>query len=136
MVSETTASLLYSYQHFNTFENNKEFSSVIEEISIVEMKHLEILGKLIKLLGKEPIYKTCNSLTDECVMWSSYNIKYDTNIKDMLITNIKGEKNAIKNYELHKRLINDKNIKKILERIILDEKKHVEIFENLYNNLK
>ena len=28
MVSETTASLLYSYQHFNTFKDNKDFSTV------------------------------------------------------------------------------------------------------------
>ena len=134
-VSETTASLLYSYQHFNTFKDNKEFSEIIEEISITEMTHLELLGKTIKLLGKEPIYKTCNAITEECVMWSATNVNYDDNIKDMLRTNIRGEKAAIKNYSEHKRLIKDKYIKELLSRIILDEKRHIEIFEMLLEKL-
>ena len=39
-VSETTAALAYSYQHFNTFKSNEGYSEIIKEISIVEMKHL------------------------------------------------------------------------------------------------
>ena len=53
----------------------------------------------------------------------------------MLITNIKSEKMAIKNYEHHKSLIDDKYIKEMLSRIILDEKRHVEIFETLLKEL-
>lgn len=135
MVSETTASMLYSYQHFNTFNSNEEFSKVIEEISVVEMMHLEMLGKTIKLLGKEPIYKTCESRSGDCVMWSATNVSYDSDIKDMLKTNIRGEMTAIKNYEHHKKIIDDKYIKELLERIILDEKRHIEIFETLLSKL-
>lgn len=135
VVSETTAGMLYSYQHFNTFNSNEEFSKVIEEISIVEMMHLEMLGKTIKLLGKEPVYKTCESSRGNCVMWSASNVKYDTDIKDMLKTNIRGEMQAVKNYEHHIKIIEDKYIKELLERIILDEKRHIEIFETLLNKL-
>lgn len=130
-VSELTASLLYSYQHFENFNKNEEFSKLIEEISIVEMKHLEILGKIIKLLGKNPTYKTCESQRGNCVMWSSNNVIYDNNLKDMLKTDIKSEKLAIKNYEHHMNIIEDKYIKEILKRIILDEKRHLQIFETL-----
>ena len=45
------------------------------------------------------------------------------------------EKDAIKNYENHKRLIKDKYIKNMLDRIILDEKRHLEIFNNIYDGL-
>lgn len=134
-VSETTAALAYSYQHFNTFKSNEGYSEIIKEISIVEMKHLEILGETIKLLGKEPVYKTCEALRGDCIMWSSSNIVYDNDIKDMLKTNIKSEKMAIRNYEHHKSLIDDKYIKEMLSRIILDEKRHVEIFETLLREL-
>lgn len=134
-VSETTASLLYSYQHFDMFKDNKNFSDIVEEISIVEMKHLEMLGKTIKLLGKSPVYKTCESSRGDCVMWSSSNVDYDSNLKDMLKTDVKSEKMAIKIYEHHKELIDDKYIKEMLARIILDEKRHLEIFETLLEEL-
>ncbi len=134
--SETTATLLYSYQHFNTFDSNEEFSKIIEEIAIVEMKHLEMLGKTIKLLGREPIYKTCEASRGDCVMWSASNIDYSTRLKEMLEVDIKEESKAIKIYESHKRLIKDKYIKNMLDRIILDEKRHLEIFKSLYEGLK
>ncbi len=134
-VSETTATLLYSYQHFDTFNSNEEFSKVIEEISFVEMKHLEMLGKTINLLGKKPVYKTCESSRGDCVMWTSSNVNYDNEMRDMLKTDIKSEKIAIKNYEHHKELIDDKYIKEMLSRIILDEKRHLEIFETLLEKL-
>lgn len=133
--SETTATLLYSYQHFSTFDSNIEFSKIIEEIAIVEMKHLEMLGKTIKLLGQEPIYKTCEASRGDCVMWSASNVDYSTKLKDMLKFNIQSESNAIKNYETHKKIIKDKYIKNMLDRIILDEKRHLEIFNILYDGI-
>ena len=134
--SETTATLLYSYQHFNTFDSNEEFSKIIEKIAIVEMKHLEMLGKTIKLLGKEPIYKTCEASRGDCVMWSASNIDYSTRLKEMLEVDIREESKAIKIYESHKKKIKDKYIKNMLDRIILDEKRHLEIFKSLYEGLK
>lgn len=134
-VSETTAVMQYSYQHFDKFKENKEFAKIIEEIAEVEMKHLELLGETIKLLGKEPVYKTCESERGDCVFWTGDNVFYKTDLKDMLNADINSEKNAIKNYEHHKMLINDKYIKEMLSRIILDEKRHVQIFEMLLKNL-
>lgn len=134
-VSETTAVMQYSYQHFDKFKENKEFAKIIEEIAGVEMKHLELLGETIKLLGKEPVYKTCESERGDCVFWTGDNVFYKTDLKDMLNADINSEKNAIKNYEHHKMLINDKYIKEMLSRIILDEKRHVQIFEMLLKNL-
>ena len=135
VVSESTAVMQYSYQHFDKSKENKEFAEIIAEIAEVEMKHLELLGETIKLLGKEPVYKTCEALRGDCIMWNSSNIVYDNDIKDMLKTNIKSEKMAIRNYEHHKSLIDDKYIKEMLSRIILDEKRHVEIFETLLKEL-
>ena len=135
VVSETTAVMQYSYQHFDKSKENKEFAEIIAEIAEVEMKHLELLGETIKLLGKKPIYKTCESERGDCVFWSAKNVNYKTDLKDMLKSDINSEKGAIKNYENHKRLIKDKYIKNMLDRIILDEKRHLEIFNDIYNGL-
>lgn len=134
--SETTAILLYSYQHFDKFESNKDFAKIIEEIAIVEMKHLEILGKTIKLLGKTPAYKTCESSRGDCIMWDAENVNYETELKKMIKLDIESEKKAIRTYEHHKKIIDDKYIKNIIERIIMDEKNHLKIFEEMYNELK
>lgn len=134
-VSETTAVMLYSYQHFDKFKENEEFSKILEKIAIDEMIHLELLGKTIKLLGKNPVYKTCEARKEECIMWSSKNVDYTTNLKEMLEVDINSEKIAIKTYEAHKKIINDKYIKVLLDRIILDEKRHLEIFTRLYNKI-
>ncbi len=133
--SELTAVMLYSYQHFDKFKENKEFAKIIAEIAEVEMKHLELLGETIKLLGKEPVYKTCESTRGDCIMWSATNVDYETDLKGMLEINIKSESTAIKTYTNHRKIIKDKYIKELISRILLDEERHLSIFKTLYNSL-
>ena len=133
--SELTAVMLYSYQHFDKFKTNEEFAKIIEEIAKVEMKHLELLGETIKLLGKEPVYKTCESERGDCIMWSATNVDYETDLKGMLEINIKAESTAIKTYTNHRKIIKDKYIKELISRILLDEERHLSIFKTLYNSL-
>lgn len=126
--SELTSITQYSFQNFAKFDEAKEFSYTLEQIAIVEMKHLEILGKLIKLLGVTPKYLDLKNN-----LWSSKNINYTLDIKTMLKSDIELEEKAIKNYQEHLKLIDDKYIKGILKRIILDEEKHLECFCILLN---
>ena len=130
-LSELTSITQYSLQHFVKFNLNEEFSQTLEQIAKVEMRHLEILGKLIFLLGKTPEYYDNNFR-----YWSGEDVDYNLDIKKMLVSDIKLEKQAIKNYERHITLINDKYIKDILKRIILDEEKHLECFCILLNKVK
>ena len=131
--SELTAINQYIYQHFDKFNIDSEFSETLAEISMVEMKHLELLGETIKLLGVDPKFKfideSCNYLT----YWSSSFVNYTTNVIDMLKNDIEIEKIAIKNYLNHIEIINDKFIKNLLYRIIEDEEKHIECFNLLLN---
>ena len=132
---ELTAITLYSYQHFDKFKENENLAEILSEIAMVEMKHLELLGETIKLLGKNPIYSTCESEYGNCVMWNSSNVDYVTDIKGILKADIKSEEIAIKNYKAHKQLIKDKYIKDLIDRILLDEYRHLKIFNTLYNSL-
>ena len=111
---ELSAITEYSYQHFNKFNENENVVKSLSRIAMVEMKHLEILGKLIKLLGL-----------------NRNSINYTSNIKEMLYNDIRIEKIAIANYEYHISLINDKYIKEILYRIIEDELVHIDCFKML-----
>lgn len=131
MASEFTAVSLYSFQHIVSEKEYKDYAELIGGISMVEMKHLELLGKTIKLLGRKPafIYCSCN----EWEYWKSSNVDYADNILDMLRADIRSESEAIENYKKHLEMIGDKYIRKLLDRIITDEKLHLKLFENMYN---
>ena len=127
MISEDTATHLYMYQSFILDDN---ICKILENIAIVEMNHLEMLAKTINLLGLKPEYKSND------IPWTSNYINYNTNLKDILKINIEAETLAIKNYQNLIKVINDKYIKKMLERIIVDEEIHLKIFNDLYNENK
>ena len=127
MVSEDTATHLYMYQSFILDDN---IGKILENIAIVEMHHLEMLAKTINLLGLKPEYKSND------IPWTSNYVNYNSNLKDILKINIEAETLAIKNYQNLIKVINDKYIKKMLERIIVDEEIHLKIFNDLYNENK
>ena len=118
--SETTAILTYVYQSYMTADLKK----ILEEISIVEMTHHEMLGEAIVKLGGYPI------IGSGC-FWNGSFINYTSNPKVYLKNNIDGEKLAIKNYEKTILALNQRDLKLLLERIILDEEVHIKIFEEL-----
>lgn len=131
-VSEDTAIHLYMYQSILQDDKWEDFAETLEEIAIVEMRHLEILGRLITKLGLNPIYATADSSNDNIIYWTSENIDYTDEIKKMLQVDIKAETLAIEQYELHKEMIDDKYIREILDVIIEQEKEHLKIFSELY----
>ena len=91
------------------------------------MHHLDLLGDLIKKLGGIPYYIN----KDKCT-WNGENVKYHfSTIYEMLTYNIKSEKKAIEDYREAIKYTQNKSIKELLERIILDEQTHLEIFNRL-----
>lgn len=126
---ELSAICQYIYQKFDKFNENYYLSETLSKIARVEMHHLELLGQTIKLLGLNPKFIT---IKDYCpTYWNSSFLNYSTNISEMLIYDIKKEQEAIKNYLYHISLIDDQYIKKLLYRIIEDEKIHIKCFFEL-----
>lgn len=134
LTSEETAIHQYSYQNFNTFLLDCDFATILSQIAMVEMKHLELLGKTIKLLGVDPKMITKNH--PFFTYWSSSFVDYTTDKIAMLQSNIEIERKTIQNYKCHIRLIHDPFIQRLLERIIEDEEKHIQCFEQLLLNEK
>ena len=123
---ELTAVTQYIYEHIE-LKRYDEFSKILLSIAIEEMKHLELIGELIKKLGGKPYYINSNQRA-----WISENIKYHfNNVYDMLNYNIKSEKIAIEGYKEAMKHTQNKSIKDLLGRIILDEKTHLEIFNRM-----
>ena len=123
---ELTAVNQYIYEHIE-LKRYESFSKILLSIAKEEMYHLELIGDLIKGLGKKPYYANQN----QC-MWNANNIKYHfNNVYDILMFNIESEKKAIENYREVIKYTQNKSVKDLLERIILDEQTHLEIFNRL-----
>lgn len=132
-VSEDICIHSYIFQAL-ILEDNEDLKKILKGIAVVEMHHLEILGQLIKELGLTPIF---GSFQNDKLRWlSGEDVRYDKNINEMLLNDIKAEKETIKKYEMIIKNTSDEYIRHILKRIILDERLHVEIFSKLYEHLK
>ncbi len=133
-ISELSCITKYIFEHINFNSDITEIKTVLKKIAIIEMKHLDILGTMIKKLGISPTYTTFNSVDNESY-WQSNLISYETDLTKCLRENIRDEQTAI---NLYKQIIieaKDENITKILKRIILDEENHIKIFQSILNNL-
>ncbi|WP_010236696.1 ferritin-like domain-containing protein [Clostridium arbusti] len=123
-VSEYTTISQYIYAQMTT--SDKCVSKTFLQIAIVEMSHLDMLGRIICDLGVKPKFRS-----GDCKIWCSDCVPYGHCTKDRIKLAIKGEYKAIEQYERHIEKLHNKCIKELLARIILDEKLHIKIFKDL-----
>ena len=129
--SELSAILQYSYETFLILD--ERIRKIVQGIAEVEMHHLNILGNLIHLLGREPIFADTSYCKN--IYWNSDFVYYDTDLKTMMDINIESEKNNIRSYQMLIHVIEDVYVKEILKRILEDEYLHLEIFMKIRNQL-
>lgn len=127
-MGELSTILQYIYEHINV-DNDTTISQIMLSISVIEMRHLKMIGDLIQKLGLPPYYINSNLKP-----WNIDYIKYDTgNIKETMQYNIYMEREAIKGYKRAIMGTRNISIQKLLNRIILDERTHIDIFTRLIN---
>ena len=123
-LGELSAITQYIYEHIQ-FNDQPDLAKIMKRIAIEEMKHLDIVGDIIKRLGKKAIYQDTKG-----ILWSAKNVQYDfNNITEMMDFNIYSENKAIEGYRKAIVYTNQLNLKRLWERIIMDEKTHRMIFE-------
>lgn len=125
-VSEMTAINQYFYHYLSMEEKYEDLAELEECISIIEMHHLELLGKTIRQLGVAPEYRTLTH--NQPVYWNASYVYYGQHLCDQLAADIAAEKMAIQTYRQHQQLISDPSIQQLLERIIMDEQHHLQLF--------
>ncbi|QAT49592.1 bacterioferritin [Caproiciproducens sp. NJN-50] len=119
---EFTAMSTYFYHHYTAAETTGDYGVMTMRIAIAEMNHMNILSSLIGQLGGEPVFR--GGFNSGGKYWTSRNVLYTQDLKQKLQNALEGEIKAIENYQKHITLIDDPLIKKVLERIILDEELH------------
>lgn len=129
--SEMTAITLYIYGSLELASECAEAAGVMHGIAIVEMSHLDMLGRMIQQLGGSPRF-TAQDRRGRMTPWSSAMLPYQDNLKRSLQVSIEGEKGAIAQYEKHIDVIRDEDICCVLRRILEDEHIHLNLLNGLW----
>ncbi len=130
-LGEIMASSLYIYQSVVADETNEEIGGIFEEIGVVEMMHLDMLMHAITDFGGVPQYQDANGN-----FFNTASLNYSQRLIDMLENDIRAETMAIDNYLVATDNVKNESLKRLFERIIEDEKRHLEIFNRIKSSVK
>ncbi|SHJ00836.1 ferritin-like domain-containing protein [Propionispora hippei] len=133
VVSEMSDVTRYFYISVVTEPEFRSISVCFHHISIVEMHHLNIFAELALQLGTDPRL-WCGRTRKR--WWSPSFIGYPRDVCALITESIEAEKAAIRKYSRQADTICDGNIVAILNRIILDEKRHLQIFREMCEQLQ
>ena len=124
---ELTAITQYQYQSWLLTQNQSSLAQCLSLILQTEIKHLDLLGQLIILLGGGPRF--CTLQPKGPSYWHSQMTSYTTDIKKMLRDNLTLEQASINSYQYHLNIIKDPLVIPILQQIIEDEQNHLAFFK-------
>lgn len=131
--SELTDVLQYGYQRILSDEKYAYISDIFECIARTEMRHYEMLGELILLLGADP--RVAAQDRGRFVYWNGANVTYSRRIDRMIKDDITAEKRAIAAYNNFLRISADPKVNDVIERIILDEEHHIKLLSSLLDDI-
>lgn len=132
---ELTAILQYIYQSiFFEKEGYNEIADTLESIAIAEMIHFKLLGKTVLALGAAPIYTQYPPSPFN--FYSTKYVTYSRTLEDMIEDDIRAERHAIHSYENMLRKLKNQQVSAIIERILQDEKLHLQTFTKILNSIK
>ncbi|MCI8559826.1 MAG: rubrerythrin family protein [Dorea sp.] len=129
-VSELSAITQYINNENRISAENCSVAKTILGIAMAEMIHLQKLGDLICLLGGNVDY-TAKFQNGRQKMWTPEYIDIPSNIRKMIMADIEAEKQAVNQYKMHMKMINDDCVNAVLARIIKDEEYHIMILKAL-----
>ena len=99
-------------------------------IALAEMMHLQKLGELICLLGGKVDF-VARPYNGRPRMWTPEYLTIPEHAGKMLQADIEAEEDAIKQYHMHIKMIDDDCVNAVLRRIIQDEEYHVMLLQAL-----
>ena len=125
--SELTAITTYSYQ--SVIVNDCKISNLFARLAVTEMEHLNKLAKAIFYFGGAPVY------AGKYNYFSGSYTDYESDLKELILNNIQGERQAIYAYKQFALATQNQSLCELLSRIALDEELHLNILQDLYNEV-
>ncbi len=132
--SEMTAITQYLYQSWIWNGEYREIAETMHQIAAVEMRHLDLFGKAVRLLGGNPTYSAPQK--NRLYIWNGNAVNYGGHVNRMLRYNLQAEQETIRIYERQSKIILSGNLPELLLRIVEDEKVHVSIFQALLEKMQ
>jgi len=130
MVSEMSAITQYVYADITISPRDEKVAKAFEQVSLAEMRHLELIGDAILTLGGDPRYASQGRY------WSARYVDYASRPREALRRAIRAENEAIAQYRRHIALTRNNSVKRLLERIIMDEESHIALFTKLLDEMR
>lgn len=131
--SELTSIHQYSYHRLMAGQTAPDIAENLLFLALQEMRHLELLGATILMLGLRPSYTFYQGTRR--LRWNAGFVQYGRNLREMLELDLAGEHRAIEAYEQAVRAIPEQQIQELLRHIIEDEKRHIGILTGLRDSL-
>ena len=133
-VSELSAITQYINNENRLSYEKCPLAKTLLSIAMAEMMHLQTLGELICLLGGEVDFVARYRGNRKCI-WTAQYAAIPCSAREMLLTDIEGEKQAIAQYRAHINAMEDAYVNAVLKRIIKDEEYHIMLLENFLEEL-
>ena len=133
--SELTAILQYVYQAivFSGLQM-KQYSRLLMGIAVSEMHHLDILGDMLYQMGALPVFTSCPPRLFD--FYSTAAVSYSSEPEKMIRDDIRGEQEAIRQYQSMLRRLRNEQIAAVISRIILDEELHLQTLQSIMSEIK
>lgn len=126
--SELTAILQYTYHSFHTALFNRDDADILVSIAIAEMKHLDILGKMMLKLGVNPKFIQCPNTK---IYYDTAAVSQATTPQKMFMDDIQGEMNTITDYNKMLFVLKNETVAAMIQRILIDEQLHLEALKKM-----
>ncbi len=124
--SEMSAVAQYIYSSTVLSSTFPKAAAYFRQIAVVEMHHISIFAQLTQLLGGDP--RLWSYEGGRPVYWTPSVLAYSRDPSVLLNRALSEENKTITTYRRMAGELPDPYIKAVLERLILDEEKHVTIF--------
>ncbi len=133
-MGEMTAVLQYVYQSVLFGEcGMKDASELLMQVSVVEMRHMHILARLITRLGAPPVFTACPPYP--VGYYCAAGVNYVRGARRMICADICSEENAIAEYERMLCRLKNSDVHAVIARIIEDERVHLALFNHLLDQV-
>lgn len=130
--SELNAIIQYIYHELEYREQDQDkIAQILMGISLSEMHHFHILGKTLKKLGANSIFYDFPQQVRPINFCG--NLLNGKDLNRMILDDIVGEMIAIEKYEKMQDALSNEYVKKVIERIVLDEKLHLKTLKECLN---
>ena len=124
---------MLQYQYHHWFANEEKIANLLQEIALAEMLHINLLGKAMKQLGLDPLFR--QKPQEPNVWFNTGSVAYSKTLPKMILDDITGEMTAIADYKKMLLVLKNEDVATLIARIVMDEELHLAKLSQIYKDI-